>query len=148
MGFENCKDAAHFPFMQPKSTSLVPNTTPFIDFGLNLLDTGRIKPTIRISVVMRPLNFSFFNRVLLWNFYLAKKYSYLSLLNLARAAKDQYPSSILLSQNRGPVGKTELCLFMTVFLPFPWSEQLSSQSCNMGQNDGIRYEEKLRSTCV
>ena len=63
MGFENCKNAAQFPFMQPKNTSLVPNTTPFIDFGLNLLATGRIEPTIRISVVMRPLNFSFFNRV-------------------------------------------------------------------------------------
>ena len=63
MGFVNCKNAAQFPFMQPKNTSLVPNTTPFIDFGLNLLATGRIEPTIRISVVMRPLNFSFFNRV-------------------------------------------------------------------------------------
>ena len=31
------------------------------DFGLNLLATGRVGPTIRISVVMRPLNFSFFN---------------------------------------------------------------------------------------
>ena len=37
MGFVNCKNAAQFPFMQPKNTSLVPNTTPFIDFGLNLL---------------------------------------------------------------------------------------------------------------
>ena len=59
--FVNCKNAAQFPFMQPKNTSLVPNTTPFIDFGLNLLATGRIEPTIRISVVMQPLNFSFFN---------------------------------------------------------------------------------------
>ena len=61
--FGKCKNAAQFPFMQPKNTSLVPNTTPFIDFGLNLLATGRIEPTTRISVVMRPLNFSFFNRV-------------------------------------------------------------------------------------
>ena len=52
MGFENSKNAAQFPFMQPKNTSLVPNTTPFIDFGLNLLATGRVEPTIRISVVM------------------------------------------------------------------------------------------------
>ena len=29
-----------------------------------MLATGRIEPTIRISVVMRPLNFSFFNRVM------------------------------------------------------------------------------------
>ena len=63
MDFENCKNAAQFPFMQPKNTSLVPNTTPFIDFGLDLLATGRIEPTIRTSVVTRPLNFSFFNRV-------------------------------------------------------------------------------------
>ena len=63
MGFVNCKNAAQFPFMQPKNTSLVPNTTPFIDFGLNLLATGRVEQTIRISVVMSPVNFSFFNRV-------------------------------------------------------------------------------------
>ena len=42
---------------------LVPNATPFIDFGLNLLATGRVELTIRISVVLRPLNFLFFNRV-------------------------------------------------------------------------------------
>ena len=63
MGIGNCKNAAQFPFMQPRNTSLVPNTTPFIDFGLNLLATDRVERTIRISVVMRPLNFSFFNRV-------------------------------------------------------------------------------------
>ena len=63
MGFVNCKNAAQFPFMQPKNTSLVPNTTPFIDFGLNLLATGCVEQTIRISVVMSPVNFSFFNRV-------------------------------------------------------------------------------------
>ena len=60
IGFENHKNAAQFPFMQPKNTCLVPNTTPFIDFGLNLLATGHVEPTIRISVVMRHLNFSFF----------------------------------------------------------------------------------------
>ena len=63
MGYENFENAAQFPFMQPKSTSLVPNATPFIDFGLNLLATGRVELTIRISVVVRPLNLSFFNRV-------------------------------------------------------------------------------------
>ena len=63
MGLVNCNNAAQFPFMQPKNTSLVPNTTPFIDFGLNLLATGRIEPTIRISVVIRPLDFFVFNRV-------------------------------------------------------------------------------------
>ena len=63
MGFENCKNAAQFPFMQPKNTSLVPNTTPFIDFGLNMLATGHAELTIRISVVTQPLNFPVFNRV-------------------------------------------------------------------------------------
>ena len=51
--------------MQPKNTSLVPNTTIVVDFGLNLLATGSVEQTIRISVVMSPVNFSFFNRVLL-----------------------------------------------------------------------------------
>ena len=60
MGFENCKNAAQFPFMQPKNTSLVSNTIPFTNFGLNLLATGCIEQTIRISVVMRLVNFSFF----------------------------------------------------------------------------------------
>ena len=63
MGFVNCKNAAQFPFMQPINTSLVPNTTPFIDFGLNLLATGRVEQTIMISVVMSPVNLSFLNRV-------------------------------------------------------------------------------------
>ena len=48
MGSVNCKNAAQFLFMQPKNTTSVPNTTPFIDFGLNLLATGRVEPTIWI----------------------------------------------------------------------------------------------------
>ena len=63
MGFENSKNAAQFSFMQPKNTSLVPNTTPFIDFGVNLLATGCVEQTIMISVVMSTVNFSFFNSV-------------------------------------------------------------------------------------
>ena len=59
MGFVNCKNAAQFPLMQPKNTSLVSNTTPFIDFGLNLLATGYVEQTIVISVVMSPVNCSF-----------------------------------------------------------------------------------------
>ena len=43
MGYENFKNAAQFPSMQPKNTSLFPNATPFIDFGLNLLATGRVE---------------------------------------------------------------------------------------------------------
>ena len=55
MGFENCKNATQFSFMQHKNISLAPITTPMIDFGLNTLATSRVEQTIRISVVMRPL---------------------------------------------------------------------------------------------
>ena len=63
MDFENCKYAAQFPFTQPKNTFIVPNATSFIDFGLNMLATGLVGLTIRISVVTQPLNFPVFNRV-------------------------------------------------------------------------------------
>ena len=61
MDFENCKCAAQFPFAQPQNAPVVPipNTTPFIDFGLIVLATGHIELTIRISVVMQPFNFLF-----------------------------------------------------------------------------------------
>ena len=62
MNVENCKKAAQFPFKQPQNTSLVPNATHFIDLGLNMLGTGRVEPTTRISVT-QPLNFPVFNRV-------------------------------------------------------------------------------------
>ena len=55
MGFENCKNATQFSFMQHKNISLAPITTPMIDFGLNTLATSCVEQTIRISVVMRPL---------------------------------------------------------------------------------------------
>ena len=44
MDFENCKCAAQFPFAQPQNASVVPipNATPFIDFGLNVLATGQV----------------------------------------------------------------------------------------------------------
>ena len=44
MDFENCKCAAQFPFAQPQNASVVPipNATPFIDFGLNVLATGHV----------------------------------------------------------------------------------------------------------
>ena len=64
MDFENCKYAAPFTFAQTQNTYLVPNAPPFIDFGLNMLATGRVEPTIRISVVTQPLNFLVFNWVL------------------------------------------------------------------------------------
>ena len=42
MDFENCKCASQFPIAQPQNASVVPipNATPFIDFGLNVLATG------------------------------------------------------------------------------------------------------------
>ena len=64
MDVENSKYAAQFPFPQLQKTSLVYITTPLIDFSLNMLATGRVESTIRISVVTQPLNFLFFNRVL------------------------------------------------------------------------------------
>ena len=44
MDFEKCKCAAQFPFAQPQNASVVPipNATPFIDFGLNVLATGHV----------------------------------------------------------------------------------------------------------
>ena len=63
MGFENCKNATQFQFVQPKNT---PWLTPFIGFGLNVLAKGRVILTVEISVVVRPLNFSFFNKVKRW----------------------------------------------------------------------------------
>ena len=56
MDIENCKYAA-------PNAYVVPNATPFIDFGLNMLATGRVEPTIRIYVVTQPLNFTVFDRV-------------------------------------------------------------------------------------
>ena len=66
MDVENSKYAAQFPFPQPQNTSLATNATPLIDFSLNMLATGRVELTIRISVVTQPLNFPVFNRVCWW----------------------------------------------------------------------------------
>ena len=49
-------------------STIVPNATPFDDFGLNMLDVGLAEPIIRISVVTQPLNFPVFNRVNSMNF--------------------------------------------------------------------------------
>ena len=63
MDFESCNSAAQFAIPQSQSTSVISNATPFIDFGLNMLATGHVEPTIRISDVTQPLNFAVFNRV-------------------------------------------------------------------------------------
>ena len=60
MDFENCKYAAQFPFAYTQNTSIDPNATQFIDFGLNMLATGHVEPTIWISVVTQPLKFRVF----------------------------------------------------------------------------------------
>ena len=56
-------------------STIVPNATqpPFVDFGLNMLDVGLAEPTIRISVVTQPLNFTVFNRVQRCKYFSAKK---------------------------------------------------------------------------
>ena len=63
MDFENCKYAAQFAIAHSQNTSVSSNATPSIDFGLNMLATGHVEPTIRISDVTQPLNFAVFNRV-------------------------------------------------------------------------------------
>ena len=63
MDFQNFKSAAQFPFPQSQITFIVSNAAPLIDFSLKMLATGRVEPTIRISVVTQPLNFPVFNRV-------------------------------------------------------------------------------------
>ena len=67
MNFESCKYAAQFAIPQSQNTSVTPDATPFIDFGLNMLAIGRVELTIWISVVTQTLNFPVFNRVPPWN---------------------------------------------------------------------------------
>ena len=57
--FENSKYAAQFVFPQLQNTSLVPSAAPLIDFSLNMLATGCVEPTIKISVVTQPINSPF-----------------------------------------------------------------------------------------
>ena len=64
MDFESCNSAAQFAIPQSQNTFVIPNATPFIEFGLNILATGHIGPTIRILDVTQPLSFAVFNRVL------------------------------------------------------------------------------------
>ena len=66
MDFESCNSAAQFAIQQSQNTFINPNATPFIEFGLNMLATGHIGPTIRIFDVTQPLSFAIFNRVLRW----------------------------------------------------------------------------------
>ena len=63
MDFESCNSAAQFAIPQSQNTFVIPNATPFIEFGLNMLATGHVGPTIRIFDVTQPLSFAVFNRV-------------------------------------------------------------------------------------
>ena len=42
MNFESCKYAAQFAIPQSQNTSVTPDATPFIDFGLNMLATVEV----------------------------------------------------------------------------------------------------------
>ena len=64
MDFESCNSAAQFAIPQSQNSFVIPNATPFIEFGLNMLATGHVGPTIRIFDVTQPLSFAVFNRVL------------------------------------------------------------------------------------
>ena len=69
MVFESCNSAAQFAIPQSQNSFVIQNATPFIEFGLNMLATGHVGPTIRIFVVTQPLSFAVFNRVqllLIW----------------------------------------------------------------------------------
>ena len=61
MDFENCKCAGQFPFAQPQKCFSSSNSKckPLYLFCFDVLATGRIELTIRISVVMQHLNFLF-----------------------------------------------------------------------------------------
>ena len=57
MDFESCISAAQFAISQSQNTFIIP------EFGLNMLATGHVGPTIRIFDVTQPLSFAVFNRV-------------------------------------------------------------------------------------
>ena len=64
MDFESCNPAAQFAIQQSQNSFVILNATPFIEFGLNMLATGHVGPTIRIFDVTQPLSFGVFNWVL------------------------------------------------------------------------------------
>ena len=63
MDFESCNSAAQFAIPQSQNTFVIPNAPPSIEFGLNMLATRQVEPTINIFDVTQPLNFVVFNRV-------------------------------------------------------------------------------------
>ena len=61
MDFESCSSAAKFAIPQSQNSFVIPDATPFIEFGFNMLATGYVGPTIRIIDVTQPLSFVVFN---------------------------------------------------------------------------------------
>ena len=64
MDFERCNSAAQFAIPQSENTLVIPNTTPCIKFGLNMLATGHVGTTTRIFYIAQPLSLAVFDRVL------------------------------------------------------------------------------------
>ena len=62
MDYESWNSAAQFTIPQSQNSCVIPNATPLIEFGLNMLATGHVGPTIRIFDVTQPLSFAGFNR--------------------------------------------------------------------------------------
>ena len=69
MDFESRNSAAQIAIPQSQNSFAIPNATPFIEFGLNMLATRQVEPTINIFDVTQPLNFVVFNRVAYKNAY-------------------------------------------------------------------------------
>ena len=63
MDFESYNSSAQFLILQSQNTFIIPNATLFIEFGLNMLATGDVGPTIRIFDVTQPLSLAVSNRV-------------------------------------------------------------------------------------
>ena len=60
MVFVSTNSAAQFEFPQSQNTFVIPNTTPFIEFCLNMLATGHVELAVRIFDVTQPLSFVVF----------------------------------------------------------------------------------------
>ena len=78
MDFESYNSSAQFLILQSQNTFIIPNATLFIEFGLNMLATGHVGPTIRIFYVTQPLSFAVFNSVQ-WHHYVCTEASRSSL---------------------------------------------------------------------
>ena len=62
MDFKSCNSAAQFAVPQSQNTFVIPNITPFNEFGLNMIATSHVGLTIKIFDVTQTLSFVVFNR--------------------------------------------------------------------------------------